>query len=189
MSFAPNFLAVKYNYSDVDAGRITSLIGLSSTVLSPIFGWLLDKHGRHAFVVSVGTLLMGVLFLLLNLHANYAILSIAGIGVCYSVVQAAIWPCMVAILDNEYFGTAYGLTTALINLGLVFANWELGYVLQHHTDTAVFVWGSLSGLAFILSVIWNIVDTTTGGISNAPADETDEEVDEEDEEQPLILNA
>lgn len=62
--------------------------------------------------------------------------------------------------------------------------------MQKRSDVAVILWGALAGFSFCLSVIWNIVDTSTGGISNAPADDDNEEEDilEDDEEEPLVIN-
>jgi MFS family permease len=100
-------LQKKYGLNQADAGKIISIIGFASTILSPFTGWLLDKVGKHAivgkklsfflliFLVSFGTLTIGIYFVLFNVHAIpdiYAIGGVVGIGISYALVSAAIWP-------------------------------------------------------------------------------------------------
>ena len=86
---------MKYNWSQVDAGRVTALIGVCSTVLSPLLGWILDRHGKHAIVVSFGTFCLSCLFILFDVSvmpSYYPIVGVGGIGISYAMVSAAIWP-------------------------------------------------------------------------------------------------
>ncbi len=47
-------------------------------------------------------------------------------GAAYSVLAAALWPCVAFIVDLPRLGTAYGLMTALQNLGLAVAPLVIG---------------------------------------------------------------
>jgi nitrate/nitrite transporter NarK len=188
-NYSRNFLQQKYNYNEADAGRITSLIGLFSTILSPALGWALDKWGKHGFVASFGSLSMALLFCVFIFHEDYSVFVISGIGISYALVQASIWPCMVVVVDDDYFGTAYGLTLAITNLCCVFANWYIGNILAEHVEVVALIWATLSAIAFLLSLVWNVLDTTTGGVANSPADDEEvEEEDEEDDESEGLLN-
>jgi hypothetical protein len=100
---------------------------------------------------------------------------------------------MVACVDAEIFGTAYGMTTALTSLGSMFANWYIGRVFDESLQKVVLLWSAMAGSALLLSIIWNVLDSTTGGIANSPAEDDEEEgtEDEEtdfDEEKPLLIN-
>lgn len=102
--------------------------------------------------------------------------------------------CMVAVVEEEIFGTAYGLTTALISVGSMFANWYIGRVFDSSIKTVVLLWSAMAGTGLVLSVIWNVLDSSTGGLANSPADEDDEDEEEEDDEEsftenkPLLIN-
>lgn len=94
---------------------------------------------------------------------------------------------MVAIVD-EYFGTAYGLTQAFVNLGSMFFNWYVGTLMKDHINHTIIFWSGSCGVAFLISVVWNIVDATTGGLANSPAN-FDEEDEDEDESKTLLINS
>ena len=98
--------------------------------------------------------------------------------------------CMVACVDTEIFGTAYGLATALISVGTMIANWVIGKLMGSHMSPIIMMWAGMSSTALLVSVIWNIMDSSTGGLYNSPADEREEEEDEEiqtDDEDPYLV--
>ena len=51
-------------------------------------------------------------------------------GVAYSVCAAALWPSVALLVDTDKLGTAYGLMTALQNLGLAIAPLGAAYVIN-----------------------------------------------------------
>ena len=109
LMFDRAFLQKKYGLDQANAGKVVSIIGFASTILSPFSGWLLDKVGKHAIVgnskikfqnliissVSFGSLTLGIYFILFNVTSIptfYAIGGVVGIGISYALVSAAIWP-------------------------------------------------------------------------------------------------
>lgn len=51
-------------------------------------------------------------------------------GIAYSVCAAALWPSVALLVDTDKLGTAYGLMTALQNLGLAVAPLGAAFVIN-----------------------------------------------------------
>jgi len=50
------------------------------------------------------------------------------VGIGYSIYAAAIWGSVPYVVNPESIGTAFGLTTAIQNIGLVIAPTLVGYI-------------------------------------------------------------
>ncbi len=57
-------------------------------------------------------------FLIVGLTQFTPIPTVLVIGVAFSLVPAAIWPCVPILIDEKYTGTAFGLLSVFINSAL-----------------------------------------------------------------------
>jgi MFS family permease len=100
------------------AGGITSIIIFSSMILAPFAGRLVDKVGRRASFMIAGSLLMIPCHLAMGLTRMYPAYPMILLGFSFVLVPAAMWPSVPLIVRSERVGTAFGLMTAIQNVGL-----------------------------------------------------------------------
>ena len=115
------FLAnVFFNFIHIfsTAPGITSIIVFASMAFAPFAGFLVDRVGRHARFMLIGALIMIPCHLLMGMTTVSPVPCMIGLGVSFVLVPAALWPCVPLIVQKEYLGTAYGLITAVQNIGL-----------------------------------------------------------------------
>ncbi|MDZ7339550.1 MAG: MFS transporter [candidate division KSB1 bacterium] len=99
-------------------GGISSIIIFASMVLAPFAGQLVDKVGRRATLMIVGSLLVIPAHLLMGLTRIYPAYPMVALGAAFVLVPAAMWPSVPLIVRKERVGTAFGLMTAIQNIGL-----------------------------------------------------------------------
>jgi MFS family permease len=100
------------------AGGITSIIIFASMLLAPFAGRLVDKIGRRATFMIIGSLLMIPCHLAMGLTKIYPAYPMALLGFSFVLVPAALWPSVPLIVRSERVGTAFGLMTAIQNVGM-----------------------------------------------------------------------
>jgi MFS family permease len=100
------------------APGISSIIIFSSMILAPFAGRLVDRVGRRATFMIAGSLLMIPCHLAMGLTRIYPAYPMILLGFAFVLVPAAMWPSVPLIVRAERVGTAFGLMTAIQNVGL-----------------------------------------------------------------------
>jgi len=100
------------------AGGITSIIIFASMLLAPFAGRLVDRVGRRATLMIAGSLLLIPCHLAMGLTKIYPAYPMLLLGFSFVLVPAAMWPSVPLIVRSERVGTAFGLMTAIQNIGL-----------------------------------------------------------------------
>jgi MFS family permease len=117
-SFSPDFILNKYGLSQAVSGKIASLLSVGTIFFTPLVGLFVDKIGKSASLMIVGS------FLIILVHMAFALTMIPPIplliilGLAFSLVPAAMWPSVAKIVDERGIGTAFGTMFAIQNLGL-----------------------------------------------------------------------
>jgi MFS family permease len=101
------------------AQGMTSIIITASMIMAPFAGGLVDKIGRRATLMVIGSLLMIPAHLAMGLTAMWPTLPMMVLGASFVLVPACIWPSIPLIVEEHHVGTAFGLMTAVQNLGLL----------------------------------------------------------------------
>jgi len=112
--------------------KISGLIPLGTIIFTPIFGRLVDKKGKAASLMIVGSLLLIYAHITLSL-LNSVILGYTGLfalGIAFSLVPAAMWPSVAKIVAENRLGTAYATMFTVQNYGLSAFYWGIGKVLD-----------------------------------------------------------
>lgn len=164
-STATKLLSERYGYDESNAGRIISLLPLVSMILSPPFGYLVDKIGYRPLLVLMGEILMVSAILCMALTTFNPIPSVVVVGIVFSLVPAALWPCIPVVVTGQ-FATAFGLMTSIMNLGLLLTYYLQGLVndiFNNNTQYALFFYSGLGGLGLLLAALWVIMDIKNGG--------------------------
>jgi MFS family permease len=125
-TFAIKYLQEAQGFTLAQASTLNSYVFLAAAFATPAFGLLLDRLGRNAALLALGSALLPLSFVVLA--AGGAGVSTALLGLSFSFLPAVLWPTVVRYSPAEHLGTAYGLMTALQNAGLFAANLAAGYI-------------------------------------------------------------
>jgi len=112
--------------------KVAGLIPLGTILFTPIFGRMVDKKGKAASVMIIGSVLLIYAHVTLSL-LNSVLLGYSGLfalGVAFSLVPAAMWPSVARIVDENRLGTAYATMFTIQNYGLSAFYWGIGKVLD-----------------------------------------------------------
>ncbi|MEZ5012215.1 MAG: MFS transporter, partial [Bacteroidales bacterium] len=112
--------------------KTASLIPLGTILFTPIFGSYVDRKGKGASLMILGSFLLIFAHLALSLF-NVKILAYVGLfslGIAFSLVPAAMWPSVAKIVPEKRLGTAYASMFTVQNWGLGLFFWGLGALLD-----------------------------------------------------------
>jgi MFS family permease len=110
------------------AGLVNSWVFFAAIFATPLFGLVADRLGHRALMMTVGTLMLPLTFLVLG-ATNWSLwISTALMGLSFSVVPAVIWPSTAMLVGPSRLGTAYGLVNVLQNVGLAVCNMAAGWL-------------------------------------------------------------
>ena len=124
--FANIFFQHAHGVSAETAGFLNGLLPLTAMFATPLFGLLADRIGRRAQLMAAGSLLLLPTFLLLAYTRLPIGLSMAMMGVSFSLIPAVMWPSVAYLVDERRLGTAYALMTLCQQVGWGLASWSIG---------------------------------------------------------------
>jgi MFS family permease len=108
------------------AGFFNSLLPLSAMVATPLFGLLVDKVGKRALFMIVGSFLLMPVYLMMA-YTNISLwLPVIMMGIAFSLIPAVMWPSVAYIVEESRLGTAYALMTLFQQVGFFILNLLIG---------------------------------------------------------------
>ena len=132
--FATGFLNETLNIEN--GSQLFSFFPILAMVLTPFLGGFIDRKGKAASMLMIGSLIMiachlSFAFLLPACPSNVlAVAIIAILGVSFSLVPAALWPSVPKIIDERILGSAYCVIFWIQNIGLFLVPKVIGEVLE-----------------------------------------------------------
>ncbi len=157
VAFSNIFLQKEFGFSAARAGFYASLIFVATMIFTPLFGILVDKIGKRATIMIVGSIMIVPVYLALGLTSFHPAVSMIGIGIAFSLVPSALWSSIPILVEQKRLGTAFGLITLIQNIGLTLFPWLAGKMTDlsggDYTNTMI-LFASLGfvGLIFSLSL-------------------------------------
>ncbi len=152
------------------AGGITSIIIFASMVCAPFAGGLVDRFGRRASVMVVGSLLMIPAHLLMGVTHWNPIPMMVVLGAAFVLVPAALWPSIPLVVEEKRVGTAFGLVTAIQNVGLglfpLVSGWLVDVTKGYTATQVMFSTLGVAGLIFAFLLLR--ADKRAGGHLERP---------------------
>lgn len=127
-AFSTVFLQSKFGFSAIKGGFYTSLVITGTMFFTPLFGYLVDRIGRRATLMIIGSGLLIPIHLSLALTYFPPSVAMIVLGLAFSLVPAAMWPAIPIMVEEKRLGTAYGLMTLIQNVGLTVFNWLAGKI-------------------------------------------------------------
>ncbi|HSV87685.1 MAG TPA: MFS transporter [Bacteroidales bacterium] len=116
----------------VNGPKTASLIPLGTIIFTPIFGSLVDRKGKAASLMILGSFLLIFANLSLSLFQSpvLAYFGLLSLGIAFSLVPAAMWPAVTRIVPETRLGTAYATMFTIQNWGLGLFFWGIGAFLM-----------------------------------------------------------
>jgi MFS family permease len=112
------------------AGLVNSWVFFAAIFATPLFGFVADRVGHRALMMTIGTLMLPLTFLILG-ATNWSLwISTVLMGLSFSVVPAVIWAATAMLVEPSRLGTAYGLVNVLQNVGLAVCNMTAGWLID-----------------------------------------------------------
>ena len=133
------------------AGFCNSLLPMSAMIATPLFGLMVDKIGKRALSMMLGSvLLMPVYLMMAYLSAGKTVtvaipwfsaghfilehftlpllllVTTSMMGIAFSLIPAVMWPSVAYIVDQSRLGTAYALMTLIQQIGFFILNLLIG---------------------------------------------------------------
>lgn len=146
------------------AGGTTTIIIFASMIFAPFFGQLVDKFGKRASVMVLGSILMVPAFLIMAFTMVAPAIPMIILGCAFVLVPAAMWPSIPLIVEKNRVGTAFGLTTMIQNIGLALFPWLNGLLrdaTQKYTASMV-MFSTLGIFGLIFAVLLKRADAREG---------------------------
>jgi len=112
--------------------KTAALIPLGTIIFTPVFGSYIDRKGKAASLMILGSFLLIFAHISLSLSNNVflAYLGLLGLGIAFSLVPAAMWPSVAKIVAENRLGTAYATMFTVQNWGLLLFFWGIGALLD-----------------------------------------------------------
>jgi len=181
-AFAPDFLYHTFGMSYEASGQIASLLPLGTLVFTPLFGFTIDRYGRAASAMILGSLVLLLVHLSFTFTGIYPHIPMILLGVAFSLVPAAMWPSMVKLVEDKQIGTAYGLMYSIQNLGLWGVPLLAGKILDATNDQGTEVLNytptmllfiALSAMGLVFSLLLKYQDSKKGFGVDLPLNKKD----------------
>lgn len=152
---AKDFFFEHHGMDKIAGGRLTSVILIISMCVTWFFGLIIDKIGKRATFMIIGSILM------IPCHVSMAytdvppIIPIIVLGLSFALVPAALWPAVPLIVKEKNLGTAYAIIFLVQNIGL-FAFEPLAAYIRDVTGNYKLSMVMFSGLAVfgVIFALW-----------------------------------
>jgi MFS family permease len=125
-TFAIKYFQHAHDLPLATASLMNSYVFFAAIFATPAFGWMVDRFGRRALFMTLGSLLLTLSFVTLALTDWDLGVSTALIGISFSLVPAVLWPAVSMLVEPRRLGTAFGLMTMLQNIGMAACNVAVG---------------------------------------------------------------
>ena len=126
-TFAIKFFIEAHGTSRELGGFLVSILTAFTMFGTPIFGLFVDKVGKRALLMMLGSVLLIPVYLMMAYTQISLYVPMAMMGVAFSLIPAVMWPSVAYIVDQPKLGTAYGLMTMIQNIGLAGFNLLIGW--------------------------------------------------------------
>jgi MFS family permease len=155
-TFAYKFFMDAHHVTREAGGDLVGMLTLFTMFGTPTFGLFVDKLGKRALLMMMGSVLLIPVYLMMAYirSANYVtvylpssadghlslvahhlppilLLTMAMMGVAFSLIPAIMWPSVAYLVEQSKLGTAYGLMTMIQNIGLAGFNLMVGWANDH----------------------------------------------------------
>ena len=137
------------------AGGISSIIIFASMICAPFGGLFVDKFGKRASLMIIGSIILIPSHLVMGLTTIYPVAPMITLGIAFILVPAAMWPAIPLVVPKDKVGTAFGLTTMIQNIGLALFPMLNGFLKDKTGDytASMVMFGCLGFVGLIFAIL------------------------------------
>jgi MFS family permease len=132
--FATAILIPRFGLDDNIASLMATLLPFAPIIFTPIFGSIVDYKGKATRWMIIGSLLVLFSHLLIGFAPQnvsiFGFISMATLGIGYSLVPAAMWQSVPKIISENKLGTAYSLIYWIQNMGMLLVPIVIGIIME-----------------------------------------------------------
>jgi len=121
-----HFAALPADQARESAGFFNSLLPISAMIATPIFGLIVDKVGKRALFMTIGSVLLMPVYLIMAYTQISLWVPVTMMGIAFSLIPAVLWPSVAYIVEENRLGTAYALMTLIQQIGFFAFNLMIG---------------------------------------------------------------
>jgi MFS family permease len=152
-SFAIKFFQEGYGMTRPAAGTLNGFLPTAAMIATPLFGLLIDKVGKRALFMAVGSLIIVPAYLLMLPALRVTpYVSMTLIGVAFSLIPAVMWPSVAYLVDEKKLGTAYALMGLIQQAGVAVIDEGIGFCNDHFGASAANPNG-YNGMLYLVSAL------------------------------------
>jgi MFS family permease len=151
-TFAYKFFEDAHHVTREAGGDLVGMLTLFTMFGTPLFGLFVDKLGKRALLMMLGSLLLIPVYLMMAYvrsasyitvylpssadgHFSFVahhlppilLITMSMMGIAFSLIPAVMWPSVAYLVEQSKLGTAYGLMTMIQNIGLAGFNLIVGW--------------------------------------------------------------
>ena len=163
-SFANLYMTQAHGISDSEAGALKSWLPLISMIGMPVFGIVVDRIGKRALLMALGSaLLVPPFFLMSYTHVPLGV-SMGMLGLAFALVPAVLWPSVTYLVPEARLGSAYALMTFFQQCGWMGMSSGIGFLNDTSKASAqnpagwlpsMWMLGGLACMGFVFSfLLW-----------------------------------
>jgi len=164
-AFATDFFVERYEMTHQSASRLTGIIILISMLSTWFFGLVIDKIGKRATLMIIGSILMVPCHFLMGYSSINPVIPMVVLGLSFSLVPAALWPAIPLMVKEKQLGTAFGVIAMIQNIGLFAFPLIAGYIRDHtgSYNLAMLMFSSLGVIAVFFAFWLRVLEGKKGG--------------------------
>jgi len=163
-AFSTDFFMERYGLSHSSASHLSGVIILFSMLSTWFFGLIIDKVGKRATIMILGSLLMLPCHVLMGYSEIEPIIPMIMLGISFSLVPAALWPALPLMVKEAQLGTAFGVIGMVQNIGL-FLFPILAGTIRDTTGSynrSMIMFSCLAGAGLIFSIWLKVLERKEG---------------------------
>lgn len=151
--FAIKFFQEGYGMPRPEAGRLNAFLPTAAMIATPLFGLLIDKVGKRALFMAIGSLIIVPAYILMMPSLRVTpYVSMSLIGIAFSLIPAVMWPSVAYLVDEKKLGTAYALMALIQQLGVAVIGEGVGWLNDHGHASAANPNG-YNGMLYLVSAL------------------------------------
>ncbi|KAF0698572.1 Aste57867_10802 [Aphanomyces stellatus] len=144
-----------------------SFVPMLMAVTAPVFGYWVDHVGRRTLIAVVAMMAIALAHALLGFTSVSLFLPLAMQGLATCLFLSASWPAVAYCVEPHHVGTAYGILSASVNLGLAIVPMfvVVEYNAMHmYIPYVHVVFMGLAILGIAVAIVLVFLDLRNGGV-------------------------
>lgn len=106
----------RLTHAESVASVVMSIPYIISAVLSPIFGFFIDRFGMRAIIATLAPLILIVVHALLGYTSITPVGLLVGQGLAYTGFASVLWPSIPLVVEEHITGLGFGIVMSVNNL-------------------------------------------------------------------------